>query len=727
MHYDFSFRLRILKIFFGIIFLIFVGRLFELQVIRGEAFEEEARAQHEQKSVIEARRGKILAHKNQFTNEYVPLATNQTLSMVFIDPLILAYPKLNPKEPLETQEKGNPRLAAKLLAPLLIHAHCDIIDGCTSKLDETTRTPLEEKLIMTYEQELAKTFEETERTRVVLQTDLSEARQIEIQRLALSGVRTMNGNVIANPTQIIDPHGAAVELSPLLGVDVATLERNLQRRPKRYIEIAHKVTPEMSNAIWDLKNDPQYYHILRGVQLRDEHWRFYPERTLAAQLVGFVDSDGVGQYGIEGRFDGELAGEKGLISGAISAGGKSLLKNLGIQRAQDGSDVVLTIDRVIQDAVENILATDVERFDADFGQAIVIEPQTGKILAMAQAPTFDPNEFGDVFTTYEIPQEQEEEDREDEKFNQRIPTIISNGSFYRYFNSWGPEVFRNKCIADEYEPGSVIKAFTMAAALNTNEVLPYTTYDDYGPIEVEEYKIRNSDGKYLGETTMLDVINRSLNTGIAFITRKMGPQMVYEYFKKFGFGEYTDIPLDGEAQGQIEFWKDWSASELITRGFGQGMTASPIQVAIAFSSLANGGYLMKPLLVEEIHHRNGDTETFESERLRRVISEDTYHTIKAMLLQSVDKGMARGARVYGYSVMGKTGTSQTYQNGKALTGEGTTIASFAGFGPMENPRFVILVKLDYPKTSQWGSETAAGTFRKIAEFLFEYFQIPPEK
>jgi cell division protein FtsI/penicillin-binding protein 2 len=613
------------------------------------------------------------------------------------------------------------------LAPLLIHAHCDATDGCQSKFDAETRTPLEAKLIAAYEQELVKMFEETERTRVVLQTDISEARQIEIERLAISGIKTANGSVIANPTQVIDAYSAAQELSPLLGIDVTTLQKNLQRRPKRYIEVAHKITPEITQEILKLKNDPQYYNILRGVQLRDEHWRFYPERTLGAQMIGFVDADGVGQYGIEGRFDPELAGEKGLISGSISAGGKSLLKNLGIQQALDGSDIVLSIDRVIQDTVENILATDVERFDADFGQVIVIEPQTGRILAMAHAPTFDPNEFGDVFTTYEIPQEQEESDRADEKFNQRIPSIVSNGSFYRYFNTWGPEVFRNKSIADEYEPGSVIKAFTMSAALNTNEVLPYTTYLDTGPIEVEEFKIRNADNKYLGETTMIDVLNRSLNTGIAFLTRKMGAQMVYEYFKKFGFGEYTDIPLDGETKGQLEFWQDWGESELITRGFGQGMTANPLQVAMAFASLANGGYLMKPLLVEEITHRDGTNEIFEPERLRRVISEETYHTIKAMLLQSVEKGVARGARIFGYNIMGKTGTSQTYKNGKALSGEGTTIASFAGFGPMETPRFVILVKMDYPKASQWGSETASMTFKQIAIFLLEYFQIPPEK
>jgi cell division protein FtsI/penicillin-binding protein 2 len=226
---------------------------------------------------------------------------------------------------------------------------------------------------------------------------------------------------------------------------------------------------------------------------------------------------------------------------------------------------------------------------------------------------------------------------------------------------------------------------------------------------------------------MIDIINRSLNTGIAFITRKMGAQMVYEYLKNFGFGQFTDIEIDGEAKGQLEFWQDWAESELITRGFGQGFTASPLQVAMAYGALANGGYLMKPLLIEKIIAPDDSEEAFEPERIRRIISEETYQTIKAMLLSSVENGVARGAGVRGHSVMGKTGTSQTYQKGKALTGLGTTITSFAGFGPYDDPQFVILVKLDHPKTSQWGSETAAGTFRRIATFLFDYYQIPPEE
>ena len=272
-----------------------------------------------------------------------------------------------------------------------------------------------------------------------------------------------------------------------------------------------------------------------------------------------------------------------------------------------------------------------------------------------------------------------------------------------------------------------MKAVTMAAALNSDEVTPQSTYDDTGPVEVDEFKIRNSDDVYSGETTMLEVLNRSLNTGIAFITKKMGRKMLYDYLIAFGFKQFSNIDLGGEVEGRMKSWQDLAESELVTYGFGQGLTATPLQMAMAFAALANGGYLMKPMIVEEIRSPEGEVENKIPEKVRRVISGETSEITKSMLLNSVDHGVARGARVFGYSLMGKTGTSQTYKNGKALEGEGTTITSFAGFGPFEDPRFVILVKYDYPKTSQWGSETAALTFKKVATFLFDYLRIVPDR
>lgn len=729
MEKQFQSRIRALKILFGGIVLIFGIRLFDLQILQYDDFSAEAKAQHEKKSVLPARRGKIFVKKNYLSEDLVPLATNNTLQMMFIDPLVLNYPNYNKNIPLSEQEKtGNPAKIARILAPLLINSHCEETDGCTLEFDPENFSPLEQMAVDIYEKELEKIFSEIEKRKVIIFTDIAKLRAETILALKFRGISIENNNVVVDPTKISSPSEVAEEIAPLLGLDTEKLAKSITRRIKRYVEITHKIVPEVSDKIEELKKDPKFREILHGVQLRDEHWRYYPERQLASQILGFVDSSKTGQYGIEGRFDANLRGKAGEILGAANTRGQRIFgKDFALKKAQDGSDIVLSIDRVVQGEVERILNSDLLDFRADFGQVIVVNPETGEIIAMANAPSFNPNEFSDVFTQYEIDPNQEIADREDETFNKRIPTIDKDGKFYRYFNTWGALVFRNKIVTDEYEPGSVIKALTMAAAINSDEVTPQTTYDDEGPIEVDEFTIKNSDKVYAGKTSMISVINRSLNTGIAFITRKMGRKLFHEYLNNFGFGQYTDIELDGEARGKLEFWQDWAESELITRGYGQGFTASPLQVAMAFSSLANGGYLMKPLLVTEIRSNDGKIEKKSPERIRRIISEQTYQTIKAMLLNSVDNGVARGARVLGYTVMGKTGTSQTYRNGKALQGEGTTITSFAGFAPIKNPKFVILVKYDYPKKSQWGSETAARTFKKIAKFLFSYYKIPPDR
>jgi cell division protein FtsI/penicillin-binding protein 2 len=514
-----------------------------------------------------------------------------------------------------------------------------------------------------------------------------------------------------------------------LNISQEKLKNLLRKRTNRYIKISSKISSKISQEITKLKNNPEYKNILRGIQMRNEYWRYYPEQNLASQILGFVDRAGQGNYGLEQYFDEKLKGRAGRIYGATSLQGERILTGdeSGIIQAKNGDNLVLTIDRVVQKKVEQIMTEDLLRYDANFGQAIVVEPNTGHILAMVNVPTFNPNDFGREYLKYEITPEQEQLDRESDSFNKKIPTIFDKGIYYRFFNLWGSQIFRNKTVSDIYEPGSVIKALTIAGAINSQEVVPQTTYDDTGPIKVDEFEIRNASDQYKGKTTVLYVLTESLNTGIAFITKKMGARLLYEYLYKLGFGQYTDIQLGGELSGQLEDWNSWEASELVTRGFGQGISATPLQVVMAFASLANGGYLMKPILIEKIISPDGKVEEFFPKEIARIFSNKTYNIMKSMLYTSVERGVARGAKLKNYTVMGKTGTSQTYKNGKAQEGLGTTITSFAGFGTIKNPRFVVLVKFDYPKNSQWGSETAAVTFKRISKSLFEYFEILPDK
>ena len=722
-------RLQVMKILGGVVCLIFVGRLLSLQVFMHEGFAEQARLQQEKRSVLPARRGQILVAKNRLSSELVPLATNYTLKEVFVDPLILNYPQYAPGVPLREQTPSNIKQAAQLLAPILIHSHCDQIEGCQIQTDLEQMNPAERAAVLAYEQELIRIFEQVERTRVVIATDIVDEILEQISAENIRGLSVEDTRVVVNPSQVNDPERLTDFLAETLVMEKSTIRGLISRRFNRYQKLVEKVIPDISERLEELKEDPDYYWLLRGVGLREQHWRYYPEKTLAASTLGFVDSLGRGVYGLEAEFDHELQGRSGQIQGATSLGGGRLLlgQGLTIQQAQDGADLVLYLDRIIQTKAEKILYEDRLRFGADSGQIIVVEPSSGKILALAQSPDFDANAFDKEYSRYQISAEKEQADRDDPQFNQRIPTVTEEGKYFRFFNTWGPQVFRNKTIMDLYEPGSVIKSITMAAALQAQEVTPQTMFEDNGPVEVDEFEIRNSNDEYLGETSMLTVLEESLNTGIAFITQKMGSRLLYEYLRKFGFGQFLDVDLPGEQDGDLEHWSRWAESELVTRGFGQGLTATPLQVAMAFSTLANGGYLMKPLIVKEVRYPDGRVEKFSAEKIRRILSDQTYNTIKSMLSSAVSRGIARSAQVPGYSIMGKTGTSQTYLRGEAQEGVGTTITSFVGFAPFKNPQFLILVKYDYPRSSQWGSETAAITFRRLAAEIFSYLEIPPDR
>ncbi|MBD3360407.1 hypothetical protein GF366_01240, partial [Candidatus Peregrinibacteria bacterium] len=420
--------------------------------------------------------------------------------------------------------------------------------------------------------------------------------------------------------------------------------------------------------------------------------------------------------------------------------------------AVDGDDIVLTIDRSIQLKIEQILKEAVEYYRANSGQVLIMEPKTGKIITMAHYPTFDPNDYGNAFKKVEIEFTPEEMNSlyptEDEGvYNYYINEITldkyivfeekdeeGNSQFYRYENFVGPEVYHNKIVSWPYEPGSVFKSIAMSIGIDDGDITPNTTYNDTGPIEVDwnpytesyDFKIKNSDG-YFGLVNMTTVLSKSLNTGMTFIAKKIGPALFYSYLEKFGFLDRTDIEFDSETTGKVEYWEDWSESELATHAFGQGITVTMIQLANAYCTIVNGGVMMRPYIVDEIRHDDGTVTENEPHEIRRVISEDTSAKMVAMLVNSTEEGVAKEAQVDSHYVGGKTGTSQTYKHGRAISGSGTTITSFAGLGPVNDPKFVILVKLDHPRENEWGSQTAAPTFSKIAEYLFDYYNIPPDK
>ncbi len=490
-------------------------------------------------------------------------------------------------------------------------------------------------------------------------------------------------------------------------------ERNEFKKIKKDLEIENRKKQIIDKyvAILGKKNDP-YEPLkrkvdeetlkkltalnLKGINYIMERHRYYPEKNNGAHIVGFVGYVGDklgGRYGLEGFFEEELSGKNGFVKADRSASGDLIIINdREYEKPIDGSDLVLTIDRAIQYMSCEALRKSAIRHGADGGTVIVMEPKSGAILAMCSWPDYDPNNYAD-----------------EKDIN----------------------VFNNPAIFDSYEPGSVFKTITMAAAINENKVTPKTTYIDKGEVMIEGWPkpIRNSDFESHGghgKVDMTTVLEKSLNTGIIFAMNKIGAEKFAEYVKNFGFGEKTGIELETEGLSNIKNLerRHIRPIEAATAAFGQGIQVTPLQMIVAYAAIANGGILPKPYLVDKIVSADGVVNKTEPQQVRRVISERTSLFLSGMLVNVVDGGHAKHAAVNGYYVAGKTGTAQVADKGGYSD---RTIHTFIGFAPVENPRFVMLVKLDDPKDVRYAASSAAPLFGKIAEFILNYYQVPKER
>lgn len=430
---------------------------------------------------------------------------------------------------------------------------------------------------------------------------------------------------------------------------------------------------------------------VRGVFLLPETYRYYPGEHLAAQTVGFVgmkDDAYVGRYGIEASFEDILKGSVGSVSNERDAGGRWIpLSGKSFTPPEHGANVILTIERVIQYEIEKILKEAVEKFQAESGTILVLEPKTGNILALASFPSFNPNEYS-------------KEER--------------------------PESFLNPAVSLSYEPGSVLKPISMAIGIEDGKVNAETEYVDTGSIAEGGFVIRNAEEKVYGRSTMTRVLDESINTGVIFVERLVGNARFREYLSRFGFGEKTGIALPAESSGNIKNLANAKRSiEFYTASFGQGITVTPLQMANAYAAIANGGVLMKPNIVKRIIFSDGRVEDRVPEEIRSVVGERAAKEIGKMLRSVVVNGHGKRADVPGYLVVGKTGTAQVAKSGTKGYEEGMNIGSFVGYAPLEDPKFVVLVKIDNPKNVDWAESSAAPTFQKVMKFLLESSGVKP--
>lgn len=429
---------------------------------------------------------------------------------------------------------------------------------------------------------------------------------------------------------------------------------------------------------------------LVGISFERVNTRFYPEGSSSAHLLGFVGSDiygkDTGYFGLEGFYNGELKGKNGQLTQEKDALGLPILIGKFVSKeAERGKTLVLNIDRTIQHIVEKNLKEGMVKYQAKGGSVIIMEPDSGNILAMASYPNYD----------------------------QSRPDLFKK------------DLYKNPLTADGYEPGSTFKVLTMAAGINEKAVKEDTICDVCaGPLSISGFAIRTWNNQYKANSTMTDTIIHSDNTGMVFMARRLGKDKLYDYIKKFGFGEITGVDLQDETSPFLRPKDEWKDIDLATASFGQGVSVTGLQIVRAVASIANGGKLMEPHMVGALI--NGDkVYNIKPKIVRETVSKDTALKVTEMMVRAVDEGEAKFVKPKGYKVAGKTGTAQIPILGHYDPTK--TIASFVGFAPADKPKFVMLVRFTEPTSSIFGSETAAPTFFAIAKELFLYYGIAPQE
>ena len=492
--------------------------------------------------------------------------------------------------------------------------------------------------------------------------------------------------VYAVPREMKDPASSIDTLASILSLDKDFLNSKLDNPDDMFEILKHKLSDDEAQQIKDAK--------IAGIYLQPEEFRYYPAGQLAAQVVGFVGSNGgveQGMYGLEASWENTLHGQDGSLQQEGDSQGRWIpVTDRNVQAAKDGPDLILTINHTVQFEVEKILQAAIDRFQADSGTVVVMDPKTGKILAMANQPSFDPNNFSQV-------------------------SDIS--------------VFNNPAVNEPYEPGSVFKVFTESMGLETGKITPTSTYTDAGVVRESGYDIRNASTDPFngyGVQTMTQVLEKSLNTGVIYIEKLVGNKLFNDYVTRFGFGQKTGIELPGELAGNVHNLDNTNSNiSYDTASFGQGITTTPIQLAAAYGAIANGGMLMKPYIVDKQNYSDGTVQVTQPQEVRQVVSASTAQQAGAMLRDVVMNGNGKRADVPGYQVVGKTGTAQVAKAGGGGYQDGVTIGSFAGFAPLNDPQFVVVVKIVNPKAVQWAESSAAPTSGEIMKFLLQYYNVKP--
>ena len=482
----------------------------------------------------------------------------------------------------------------------------------------------------------------------------------------------------AVPAEVEDVDAAAARLAPALRLDAAEIAgriRQAKEARRSFVWLARKVSEEQARAVAALG--------LKGVHSRQERQRRYPNGALAAHALGFVGLDEKGLAGVEQVYDAALSGEAGRLT--VERDARRVAFESGREEAEDGRTVVLTIDQTVQHMTETALNAAMERSRAKSGAAIVLDPRTGEILALANAPAFDPN--------------------------------AANGA--------SDDLRRNDALQNIYEPGSTFKVVAFSGALEEGLTTPDERIDCLGGgINVAGRFIR--DHTPYGTLTATEALAKSSNVAAIKLGMRLGNQGLYDYMRRFGFGARTGVELPGETKGILRPVSGWHGSSIGSLSIGQEIGVTPVQVAAAFAAIANDGVRVAPHLVREIQDAEGRVVERAAPESHRVVSAETARAVRGMLEAVTVKGTAKRARPDGYTAAGKTGTAQKIDPKTRAYSKTKHVASFVGFAPVENPSVVIIVVIDEPVGTYHGGDTAAPVFREIADQVLPYLDVTPD-
>jgi len=496
------------------------------------------------------------------------------------------------------------------------------------------------------------------------------------RRGAPMAVSLEGGSLFSHPASVEDPVGTARLLAPHLEMDVRSLRAKLNQSVS-FVWLARQLPLKKARAVQKLG--------LSGIGMEKEGKRYYPNRDLAANVIGFVGVDSQGLEGLELHYEGRVRGAEASLLLQRDARGRLLWREMaeapGIGR---GSEIVLTLDLRIQFAAERALRQAVEDTRASSGTVLVLDPRSGEVLAMACVPTFNPNRF----------------------------------------HAYGPGWWRNRCITDTFEPGSTVKPFLLAAVIEEGLVSEQMKFDcEKGAYRFGGHWIH--DIKPHEELTALEVITHSSNIGATKMAELLEAQSWWEYLNAFGFGQKTGIDLPGEVGGNLRPWRKWARVALGTHAFGHGFSVTTLQMATAFAVLANGGFLLEPFVVREIRDETGRlVEVRQPRVVHRVISKETAERVLAVLEVVVESGTGKRGQVPGFRVAGKTGTAQRFDQKAGRYSNERPVVSFVGIVPADRPELVIAVVLNEPEGQASGGMMAAPVFREIAASSLHYRQVP---